>query len=187
MNLSVKGLWSTFLAFLLFFSIKGPIQAAGNEEDHSGHLSEMTLPERGVPSPVPTGTVRQAAGPEMMNRLSEKLDHEIQRAGGNLGGFTSSAQAHTAMQGTPLQMSMEETVTQGGRCPSGVPVKSFDISAINAEITLNRFLDYFPGYLYVLTEEVDKVRAEEKNNAEARKSDALFPPAAVSLGLQGDA
>src|SRR5581483_8026827 len=37
------------------------------------------------------------------------------------------------------------------------------------------------------TEEIDKVRAEEKKNAEARKSDELFPPAAVSLGLQGDA
>src|SRR3569832_2157031 len=105
MNLSVKALWSTFLAFLLFFSVTGPIQAAVNEEDHLGHLSEMALPERGEPSPVPPGTVRQAAGPEMMNRLSERLDQEIKRAGGNLGGYTSSAQAHTAMQGTPLQMS----------------------------------------------------------------------------------
>ena len=84
----------------------------------------MALPERGEPSPVPPGAVRQTVGPEMMNRLSERLDEEIKRAGGNLEGFTSSEQAHTAMQGTPLQMSAEETVTQGGRCPSGAPVKS---------------------------------------------------------------
>src|SRR5512141_845396 len=119
MNLSVRALWSTFLTFLLVFSVKGPIQAAENEQDHSGHLREMALQERGEPSPVPPGAVRQAAGPELLNRRSERLDQEIQRAGGNLGGYTSSAQAHTAMQGTPLQMSTEETVTQGGRCPSG--------------------------------------------------------------------
>ncbi len=31
---------------------------------------------------------------------------------------------------------------------------------INVEITLSRFLDYFPGYMYVLTENVEKVRGE---------------------------
>ncbi|MGB3942313.1 MAG: multicopper oxidase domain-containing protein [Candidatus Manganitrophaceae bacterium] len=185
MNKSRKAISKVLLTSLLILSTQSGVWSA--EGDHADHLSGMRMPERGAPSPVPAGAVQQAAGPEMLNRLSEKLDKEIQRAGGNLGGFTSSAQAHTAMQGTPLQMSNEETVTQAGRCPSGVPVKTFDISAINAEITLNRFMDFFPGYLYVLTDELDRVRAEEKKNAEARKSEEPFPAAAVSLGLQGDA
>jgi hypothetical protein len=65
-------------------------------------------------------------------------------------------------------------------------LKTYDISAINLEITLNRFLHYFTGYLYVLTEDLQKVREEENRNREARKSQDPFPPAGVSLGLQGD-
>src|SRR3972149_6897818 len=76
--------------------------------------------------------------------------------------------------------------SRGAMRGRGAPVKTFDVSAINAEISINRFLDYFPGYLYVLTEDLPKVRAEEKKNADARKSDDPFPAAGVSLGLQGD-
>jgi len=62
--------------------------------------------------------------------------------------------------------SANETVTAGGHCPAGVPVKAYDISAINVEITLNQWLDFHPGYMYVLTENIQKVRDEEKKNAE---------------------
>ncbi len=190
MNIEGKSLWKAFLAFLLIFSVNGSIAAAEEDAGHT-HVHDMSMdmsmPERGAPSPTPVGVIRQNAGAEMMNRLTERHDREIQRAGGQLGGFTSGAQAHTKMQGVPLQMSNEESVAQGGRCPSGVPIKTFDISAINAEISINRFLDFFPGYVYVLTEEMERVRAEEKKNAEARKSDDPFPASAVSLGLQGDA
>ena len=57
---------------------------------------------------------------------------------------------------------------------------------INIEITLNRWLDFYPGYMYVLTEDVDKARAEETKNKEARDKEG-FDPGAVSTGLQGDA
>ena len=78
-----------------------------------------------------------------------------------------------------------ETVTQGGRCPKGAPLREFDISAISVEITLNQWLDYHPGYMYVLTENLDKVRAEEVANREARSKEG-FDPGAVSAGLQTD-
>ena len=40
---------------------------------------------------------------------------------------------------------------------------------INVEITLNRWQDYYPGYMYVLTENIEKVRAEEAKNKAARE------------------
>ena len=57
---------------------------------------------------------------------------------------------------------------------------------INIEITLNRWLDFYPGYMYVLTQDIDKARAEETKNREARDKEG-FDPGAVSTGLQGDA
>ncbi len=56
---------------------------------------------------------------------------------------------------------------------------------INIEITLNRWLDFYPGYMYVLTQDLDKVRAEEAKNKAARDKDG-FDPGAVITGLQGD-
>ena len=81
----------------------------------------------------------------------------------------------------------QEPVMQGGRCPAGAPVRTYDISAINVEITLNRFGDFFPGYMYALTENLEAVRAEEVKNKEARESeDETFSKGGVSNGLQGD-
>ena len=75
-------------------------------------------------------------------------------------------------------------VVSGQRCQANAPVKEYHVSAINIEITLSRFLDYFPGYMYVLTENVEKARAEETANKEAREKEN--DPGAVSNGLQGD-
>ncbi len=184
--------WGSFLFFATFVWLPffgGPISfsvAVAEEMDHSMHgLMERPATQPSNPG-QPGGVQYQPAGVSMLENLEQRLDQEIEKAGGNLGGYHSSAQAHAAMQGVPLRASTEETVKEGGRCPSTAPVKTFDITAINAEVTISRFMDYFAGYLYVLTEDVEKVRTEEKKNAEARKSDDPFPPAAVSIGLQGD-
>ena len=79
---------------------------------------------------------------------------------------------------------VEPVAASGGNCPSTAPVREYDISAINAEITLNQWLDYYPGYMYVLTENIDKVREEEAKNAEAREVDGHGDPGAVANGLQ---
>ena len=81
------------------------------------------------------------------------------------------------------QTGVEPISTQGGRCPANAPVKQYDVSAINAEISLNQWLDYYPGYMYVLTENIDKVRAEEAKNRDARTKEG-YDPGAVSNGLQ---
>jgi FtsP/CotA-like multicopper oxidase with cupredoxin domain len=79
----------------------------------------------------------------------------------------------------------KESVTSGGRCPPGAPVREYRVAAINVEITLNRFLDYDPkGRMYVLEEELERVRQEEMRNREARAGKG---ESAISHGLQGDA
>ncbi|MDH5764189.1 MAG: hypothetical protein OEZ51_14550, partial [Nitrospinota bacterium] len=121
----------------------------------------------------------------LMDRLKGKLmEHATPASSG--GVFHNSWAAHQLQQGFllgPTEAGNE--VFKGAHCPAGVPTKTYDVAAINVEITLNQWGDYFPGYMYVLTKDIDKVRDEEKRNAKAR-GDAL-DPGAVSTGLQGDA
>ncbi len=129
------------------------------------------------------GASYDSAGPLMMNRLMEKSDKTMAAAAPG-GGYRDSAAAHAAMQGQLLKAGTGESVTQGGRCPASAAVKAFDIMAISVEITLNRFGQYYPGYMYVLTENLPKARAEEKRNREARSKES--DPGAVTNGLSGD-
>ena len=70
-------------------------------------------------------------------------------------------------------------------CAKNAPVRRYDVVAIAVDITLNRYLDHDPqGRMYVLAEDVTKVRDEEARNAAARSGQG---DPAVSLGLQGDA
>ena len=50
----------------------------------------------------------------------------------------------------------EPVSMKGGLCPKTAAVRNYDISAINVEITLNQWLDYYPGYMYALTENLEK-------------------------------
>ena len=66
----------------------------------------------------------------------------------------------------------------GAPCPTGAPLKSFDVQAINVDITLNRFGDHDPtGKMYVLSSRVAAVRAQETAPL----------PNRVSIGLREDA
>ncbi len=93
---------------------------------------------------------------------------------------------HEKSEGLQLRSDQAlETVRAGTRCFTTAPVRAFQVVAINVEITLNRFLDYDPnGRMYVLEEDLPRVRQEEAQNREARAERA---EPAVSLGLQGDA
>ncbi len=99
---------------------------------------------------------------------------------------TGAQSAHEHDEGLTLGPgSGEESVREGPRCSTGAPVREYGVVAINVEITLNRYLDYDPeGRMYVLAEELERVRGEEALNREAR---ATGSESAVSLGLQGDA
>ena len=122
---------------------------------------------------------------KLMDRLQDKIkEHATPASSG--GGFHDSWSAHQLGQSYLLGPSEAAVpVSQGSHCPSSAPVKQYNVSAINVEIMLNQWGDYFPGYMYVLDEDIGKVRAEEKANAKSR--DDELDPGMVSTGLQGDA
>ena len=93
---------------------------------------------------------------------------------------------HEASEGLALAAGADP-VTQRApdRCAAGAPLRAYDVVATAVDITLNRYLDHDPqGRMYVLAEDLSRVRAEEARNESAR---AEGSEPAVSLGLQGDA
>ena len=125
----------------------------------------------------------------LMRQMEQQMTDQAQ-AQWTSGGYNGTSMMHQYMgqDGSSFLLMSDnkaEPVTMnGGRCPAGVPTKHYDISMINVEITLNRWQDYYPGYMYVLTENIDKVRAEEAKNKAAREKQ--FDAGAVTTGLQGD-
>ena len=77
-------------------------------------------------------------------------------------------------------------MVRGPGCPADAPVREYAIGAIRIDITLNRYLDHDPeGRMYVLEQDLERVRSEAQRNAGARAHPGSEP--AVGLGLQGDA
>jgi len=122
---------------------------------------------------------------KVMDQLKSKLKEHASPASSG-GGFHDSWAAHQLGQSYLLgPTEAAAKVYKGAHCPSTAPVKLYNVSAINVEITLNQWGDYYPGYMYVLDEDIDRVRAEEEKNAAAREDE--LDPGAVTNGLQGDA
>lgn len=98
---------------------------------------------------------------------------------------TAEPTAHEESEGQTLGTNHAESVYAGALCPAGAPVRTYNVAAINVEVTLNRYLDYDPnGRMFVLQENITRVRQEEAQNKDARAGKA--DPAA-SMGLQNDA
>ena len=121
---------------------------------------------------------------KLMGKVKQELkEHAAPASSG--GMYHDSWSAHQMGQSFllgPTEASAK--IYKGAHCASSAPVKQYDISAINVEITLNQWGDYYPGYMYVLTRNVEGVRAEEEKNAAAREDE--LDPGAVKNGLQGD-
>src|SRR4029077_14644052 len=126
-------------------------------------------------------------GPVLQDKMARAIE-QIERQVQSKGPF-QGAGSHAMQQGVLLVAEDQDKVKvgQGSRCPASAPVRTFDISTINVEITVNRLGDFYPGYMYALTENVAGVREEEAKNKAARESDdPTFASGAVSNGLQGD-
>jgi hypothetical protein len=120
-----------------------------------------------------------------MDQLKSKLKEHASPASAG-GGFHDSWAGHQLGQSYLLgPTEAAAKVYRGAHCPSNAPTKTYEVSAINVEVTLNQWGDYYPGYMYVLDKEIPRVRAEEEKNAAAREDE--LDPGAVSNGLQGDA
>ena len=132
---------------------------------------------------------RAAMVEQQHQRIMEHMTHDPQVQGVNTGMFNTQSMMHQYGAGGQDMLLVSDprvepvAITGGGKCPATTPVKQYNVSAINVEITLNQWLDYYPGYTYVLDENVDKVRAEEAKNKEAREKEG-FDPGAVIPGVQ---
>ena len=132
------------LVTCLWFADATPALAAMS---HDAHVA--------VDSAVDVATpVNAQAGPMLMDKMSKAIE-QIERQVQTKGPF-QGAGAHAMQQGILLVAEDQDKVkvTQGARCPAQAPVRAFDVSAINVEITVNRFGDFYPGYMYALTENV---------------------------------
>lgn len=181
----------------------GLFAADTGEPSHEGHATPVAMPGwtqqlkgQTVVENAIEGRAGNAEKMEMQHhRLMQKLEQQAQedaKAQQTSGAFNNMSMMHQYMgqDGSSFLLMTdsgkgEPVSALGGKCPSNVPVRKYDVSMINIEITLNRWLDYYPGYMYVLTEDVDKVRAEETRNKDARDKEG-FDPGSVTTGLQGD-
>lgn len=132
---------------------------------------------------------RAALVEQQHQRMMQQMQKEGDHRGADTGAFDSMSMIHqygagpangllaSTTGGEPVSM-------KGGLCPKTAPVRNYDVSAINVEITLNQWLDYYPGYMYALTENIDKIREEEAKNAEAREKEGHADPGAVKNGIQ---
>jgi manganese oxidase len=131
---------------------------------------------------------RSAMIEQQHQRIMEHMAHDPQIQDINTGMFNTSSMMHQYGAGGQGMLLVsdpraEPAETSGGKCPATAPVKQYNISAISVEITFNQWLDFYPGYMYVLDENLDKVRAEEAKNKEARDKEG-FDPGAVVPGIQ---
>jgi FtsP/CotA-like multicopper oxidase with cupredoxin domain len=151
--------------------------AAFAADEHANHGS--------AGQPQAEKVIHQPGGPVLWERMMEEVKRQ-QEFVNKKGGYASGADSHMMQQGVLLVADdpAKVSVTAGSRCPANAPVKTLDVTAISIEITLSRFLDFYPGYMYVLSENVEKARAEEATNKAAREKEN--DPGAVSNGLQGD-
>ena len=201
------GMAKSLYAALLYGTLLGVPTAhaaeppASEPQSHQGHASAVSMPGwtqtlkgQTIVEESLEGRGGRSEKVELQHhRLMRQMDQQMSgdaQAQWTSGGYNGMSMMHQYMgqDGSSfLLMSdnkAEPVGMDGGKCPAGVPVKHYDVSMINAEITLNRWQDFYPGYMYVLTENIDKVRAEEAKNKAAR--DAEWDPGAVSTGLQGD-
>ncbi len=191
--------WGSLLA-LTFFVL--PLSGAG-AEDHDArpliHATGMNQQSPGwaerlkgqtIVENAQEGRAERAALVERQHeRLMRQMEHEAEDS--NSGGFDTMSMMHQYGAGKGNYLLSSDTDAEpvsmngGGKCPATAPVRHYDVSAINAEITLNQWLDYYPGYMYVLTEHIENVREEEAKNAEAREAEGHHEPGAVKNGIQG--
>ena len=161
--------------------------AAHNQPGWAEQLKGQTIVEDAKEGHVERTAMMELQHQRVMEKINDQLTHDsnAQRTGGMYNNVNMLHQYGAGAQDMLLMSNSgtEPVSTMGGRCPASAPVRSYDVSAINVEITLNMWLDYYPGYMYALTESLDKVRAEETKNREAREKEG-YDPGAVMNGLQ---
>ena len=130
----------------------------GAHEDMSFlvHASTEFLMALGVCIPVALGTVTIA---RKMTAIPAGAGRSVRRA---FVPLTISFVLAVGSLAIPSGIASASLATGDSPCPAGVTPRLIDIQAIDVDIPLNKFGDHDPqGRMYVLTDMVDEVRAEE--------------------------
>jgi len=143
----------------------GLFAAGPGEPSHDGHATPVAMPGwtqqlkgQTVVENAIEGRAGNAEKMEMQHhRLMEKLGDQAKKdaqATPTSGAFNEMSMMHQYMgqDGSSFLLMSdgskgEPVMTSGGKCPANAPVKKFDVSMINIEISLNRWLDFYPGYM----------------------------------------
>jgi FtsP/CotA-like multicopper oxidase with cupredoxin domain len=162
-----------------------PVGMSSQSPGWAEKLKGQTIVEDAMEGRAERAALVEQQHQRMMQQMQKEMDHK----GPNTGAFDSMSMIHQYGGGPANGLlasssGVEPVSMKGGLCPKTAPVRNYDVSAINVEITLNQWLDYYPGYMYTLTENVDKVRAEEAKNAEAREEEGHHNPGGVINGIQ---
>ena len=138
-------------ALLVSSLLTAPLGLALDQHSHQGGEGQTSAEK----------VIYREGGSVLHDRMMEEVKRQ-QEYVGQKGAYSTGANSHMLQQGVLLVAEDPEkvAVNNGQRCPANAPSKEYHVSAINVEITLSRFLDYFPGYMYVLNENVEKVRGE---------------------------
>ncbi|MDE0487030.1 MAG: hypothetical protein OXH80_08635, partial [Nitrospira sp.] len=148
-------------------------------------LKGQTIMENAV-----EGRAERAALVELQHqRLMQQMQKDAQQKGDTSGAFDTMSMMHQYGAGPANGLlasnsDVEPVSMKGGLCPKTAPVRHYDVSAVNVEITLNQWLDFYPGYMYALTEDIPNIREEEAKNAEAREKEGHHDPGGVKNGIQ---
>ncbi|MBI3802149.1 MAG: multicopper oxidase domain-containing protein [Nitrospirae bacterium] len=196
MTIARRSILTLLFALLLVFARREGVFAGGDHVHPEGADAQPTSSDWEAKFKAQIAREDKMEGREghadkvdaAMNRLMQEISkgtdqHAGHSGGGPFGDMATMQQMDRSFFLGPAANT--ESVMGGGHCPKNAQVKEYNISAINVEITLNQWQDYHPGYMYVLNENLDKVREEEKKNKEARSKEG-YDAGAVTTGLQTD-
>ena len=162
-----------------------PVAMSQENKGWAEKLKGQTIVENSVEGRAERAALVELQHQRLMKQMQKEMGHEEP----NSGAYNSMSMMHQYGAGPANGLlasttGVEPVSGRGGRCPATAPVKNYDISAINVEISLNQWLDYYPGYMYALTENIDKIREEEAKNAAARETEGHNDPGGVKNGIQ---
>ena len=162
-----------------------PVGMTSQSPGWAEKLKGQTIVEDSMEGRAERAALVEQQHERMMQQMQKEMDHK----GADTGAFDSMSMIHQYGGGPANGLlasssGVEPVSMKGGLCPKTAPVRNYDISAINVEITLNQWLHYYPGYMYALTDNLDKIRAEEAKNAAAREKEGHHDPGGVKNGIQ---
>ena len=116
-------------------------------------LKGQTIIENSVEGRAERAALVELQHQRLMQQMQKEMGQQRHQSH-NTGAYNSMSMMHQYGAGPANGLlasnaGVEPVSDRGGRCPATAPVRKYDISAINVEITLNQWLDYYPGYMYV--------------------------------------